>query len=208
MPADSTFSRTTYFMALNDSWHIRSRSSKCNKSNQPFADGDPFYTAIFQDEENGGFERRDFCVSAWKALEENPEGTKPYSFWRATFEVIPEEPKKQEVVGNESAEAMLRRLIEEDDAKSENARYILAIMLERKKIFRQADMKEQNGARMLFYEHTRSGEAFIVRDPKLQLAEIDAVQQEVALWLDADDQNQDAKAPATGDPSSSNGTAE
>ena len=83
---------------------------------------------------------------------------------------------------NEGAEAMLRRLIEEDDAKSENARYILAIMLERKKTFRQADIQEKNGARMLFYEHTKSGEAFIVRDPNLQLSEIDAVQQEVALW--------------------------
>lgn len=177
-------------MALNDSWHIRSRSSTCHKSKQPFSDGEPFYTAIFQDGEKGGFERRDFCVSAWKDLENDSEGTQPYSFWRTTFELIPEEPKKKEVVVNEGAEAMLRRLIEEDDAKSENARYILAIMLERKKTFRQADIQEKNGARMLFYEHTKSGEAFIVRDPNLQLSEIDAVQQEVALWLDNNDQNQ------------------
>ena len=47
---------------------------------------------------------------------------------------------------------------------------------------------------MLFYEHTKSGEAFIVRDPNLQLSEIDAVQQEVALWLDNNDQNQDETA--------------
>lgn len=174
-------------MPLNDSWHIRLRSSNCHESKQPFSDGEPFYTAIFQNEEKGEFERRDFCVSAWETLENDPQGAKPYSFWRTTFEVIPEDPKDRDVVGNESAEAMLRRLIEEDDAKSEKARYILAIMLERKKIFRQTDLQENNGARMLFYEHARSGEAFIVRDPNLKLEEIDAVQEEVAMWLDSED---------------------
>ena len=189
-------------MPLNNSWHIRLRSSACHESKQPFSDGEPFYTAIFQDEEKGEFERRDFCVSAWQTLENKQEGAKPYSFWRTTFEVTPEDPRNHEVVGNESAEAMLRRLIEEEDAQSENARYILAIMLERKKIFRQTDLKESNGARMLFYEHTRSGEAFIVRDPNLKLAEIDVVQEEVALWLDSGDMEPDDHKPEPGDSSS------
>ncbi len=175
-------------MALTDSWHIRLRSNTCHESKQPFTDGESFYTAIFRNEEKGEFERRDFCVSAWETLANHPESSKPYSFWRTTFEASPEGPKDKEVVGKESAEAMLRRLIEEDDAKSENARYILAVMLERNKIFRQTDLQENKGARMLFYEHIRSGEAFIVRDPNLKLTEIDAVQEEVARWLDTGDE--------------------
>ena len=186
-------------MALNDSWHIRLRSSSCNESNQPFTDGEPFYAAIFRNEEKGEFERRDFCVSAWEGRAGNAGVQEPYSFWRSTFEAAPEKPKEREVVGKESAEAMLRRLIEEDDAKSENARYILAVMLERKKIFRQTDLKENDEARMLFYEHIRSGEAFIVRDPNLKLAEIDAVQEEVAQWLDGGDKESEAVDAASTD---------
>ncbi|MCP4924001.1 MAG: hypothetical protein GY915_08245, partial [bacterium] len=137
-----------------------------------------FFRAIFRNDTTEEFERRDFCVSSWEGRINSADNPAPYSFWRTTFEPAPEDPKKREVVGKESAEAMLRRLIEEDDAKSENARYILALMLERKKVFRQTDLKENSEARMLFYEHTLSGEAFIVRDPKLMLTEIDVVQEE------------------------------
>ena len=192
-------------MPLNDSWHIRLRSSTCHGSQQPFVDGESFYTAIFRNEEKGEFERRDFCVSAWESLANNTDNPDPYSFWRTTFEAAPENPKDKEVVANESAEAMLRRLIEEDDAKSENARYILAVMLERKKIFRQTDVKGNNEARMLFYEHIRSGEVFIVRDPNLKLTEIDTVQEEVARWLDAEDVEPGGAKPESGDSGTGNG---
>ena len=186
-------------MPLNDSWHIRLRSNACHESQQPFTDGESFYAAIFRNEVKEEFERRDFCVSSWEGQVNSADTPPPYSFWRSTFESAPDDPRKSEVVGKESAEAMLRRLIEEDDAKSENARYILAIMLERKKVFRQTDLKENSEARMLFYEHTRSGEAFIVRDPNLKLAEIDVVQEEVAQWLGGDDKENEAVEPVSPD---------
>ena len=43
---------------------------------------------------------------------------------------------------------------------------------------------------MLFYEHQKTGEAFIVRDPILKLDEIDTIQEEVSLWLN-NEQKQD-----------------
>ena len=63
------------------------------------------------------------------------------------------------------------------------ALYILAVMLERKKLLKQVDVTESEESRMLFYEHVKSGEAFIVRDPMLKLEEVDAIQEEVAGWL-------------------------
>ena len=78
---------------------------------------------------------------------------------------------------------MLRRLIDENDPNSENARYILAVMLERKKILLPTDVKKEKKAMMLFYEHHKSGEVFIIRDPVLKLDEIDKIQEEVSVWL-------------------------
>ena len=91
--------------------------------------------------------------------------------------------KQKEVVPKENAESMLRRRIDENEEKSENARYILAAMLERKKILKPVDTKEDTNSKMLFYEHYKSGEAFIVRDPLLKLNELDAIQEEVSGWL-------------------------
>ena len=81
---------------------------------------------------------------------------------------------------------MLRRLIDENDPSSENARYILAVMLERKKILLPVDVKEEKKSKMLFYEHHKTGEAFIVRDPILKLDEIDNIQEEVSEWLSSE----------------------
>ncbi|MAB59472.1 MAG: hypothetical protein CMO46_02890, partial [Verrucomicrobiales bacterium] len=102
------------------------------------------------------------------------------------FEKKEEHEKVKEVVEKESAEVMLRRLIDENDTKSENARYILAAMLERKKILLPVDVKKEKKAKMLFYEHHKSGEVFIIRDPILRLDEIDTIQEEVSAWLSSD----------------------
>ena len=181
-------------MAVNETWNIRARATVCHATDHPFEDGESVYAAIYKNEGEDGYERRDYCADAWQALKSG-EGAKenaketptpPYSSWRTTFEPSLDPNKRPEVVEKESAEALLRRLIEEDDANSENARYILALMLERKKILKQVDAKDGDEMRMLFYEHIKNGDAIIVRDPLLKLNEIDAIQEEVAGWLGAD----------------------
>ena len=79
--------------------------------------------------------------------------------------------------------ALLQRFIEEGDPSTENARYILALMLERKRILSNTATKEVDGQRMLFYENKKTGEVFIVRDPELRLDELADLQDEVAMLL-------------------------
>ena len=83
----------------------------------------------------------------------------------------------------ESVEALLRRLLEEDRPEYLNTRYVLAAMLERKKILKPVDVRETDSEKILVYEHARSGEAFLIIDPGLRLDQLDAVQDEVALLL-------------------------
>ena len=68
-------------------------------------------------------------------------------------------------------------------APTENARYILAVMLERRKTLAQTDRRVTKNSVLLIYEHAVSGEVFIVRDPQLKLSEVEAVQDEVAILL-------------------------
>lgn len=175
-------------MAINDTWQIRTRSKACSVTGKEFEDGETVHAAIYRavaDAEQE-FERVDYCAEAWERQKAEPGSREPFSHWRTTFEAPEDTTKKGDVVEKESAEALLRRLIEEDEANSENARYILALMLERKKLLVQVDSKPNDDAsRMLIYEHAKTGEAFIVRDPLLKLAEIDQIQEEVAGWLGA-----------------------
>ncbi|HEX2747857.1 MAG TPA: hypothetical protein VHM91_07665, partial [Verrucomicrobiales bacterium] len=95
-----------------------------------------------------------------------------------------------------SAEGLLRRLIEEDAPGTENTRYILAIMLERKKMLKHTATRETEDANFLIYEHPKSGEVYIIRDPELRLDQVEAVQREVSLLLSMGSQTPPADEPS------------
>ncbi len=160
-------------------WSIRSRSHQCALSGRPFEEGETFHTAIYFDPETGGYLRRDVGLDAW---EQELSERQPIAYWKTAYtpQVTEERP---EVTSKESAMALLQRFIEEDEAHTENARYILALMLERKRILTPTATKETEDGKMLFYENKKTGEVFVVRDPELRLDELVQVQEEVATLL-------------------------
>lgn len=161
-------------------WNIKSRAHECARTGRAFEEGDVFYTAIYFDTDAGEFVRRDVGVEAWD--EETAERT-PFSYWKAEY-IKPESLKpRAEIASRESAETLLRRFVEEDESHTEHARYILALMLERKKQLVPKEVKETEQGKTIFYEHRKSGEVFIIRDPELRLDEIESVQEEVAMLL-------------------------
>lgn len=166
-------------MAITENWNIRSRSHACHHTGIPFTEGETFYTALFDDPQSEELIRRDFSLSGW---DEARAAATPFSFWKSVYEA-PISNAKPEVVEKETAETLLRRLIEEDNPGTENTRYILAVMLERKKQLRQTATRETDDATFLIYEQPKSGEVYIIRDPELKLDQVEAVQREVSLML-------------------------
>jgi hypothetical protein len=167
-------------MAINENWNIRTRAPVCAHSAAPFADGDEMVTVLIEDETTGELLRRDYAVSSWKAVE--PTLTTPFSFWRTAFTATKSEARP-EIAAKETAEDLLRRLVAEDSITTENTRYILAVMLERKKQLKQTGTRETEDATFLVYEHGKTGEVYIIRDPELKLDQIADVQTEVSRLL-------------------------
>ena len=167
-------------MALHEPWSIKSRAHACSVTEEKFIDGESFYTAIFPDPESSGYLRKDFCAEAWNARPSDAD--KPFSSWTSVYHVPVKEEEVQ--VTDESPEALLRRLIEEDEEHTENARYILAIMLERKKQLVEADNQPTGTGIIRIYEHRKSGDVFIVKDPNIPLSDIEKIQEEVSELLE------------------------
>jgi hypothetical protein len=159
-------------------WEIKTRSHRCARTNVPFQDGAYIYTLLFR--ERGGFRREDISEEAWVGINDSSPS---YSFWKARYEAPP--PKPPEALPKESTEELLRRLIHDDRPDQVNLRYLLAVMLERKKVFKQVDVRETPGEKLLIYERARSGEVFIIADPGLRLDQLDALQQELFDLLEA-----------------------
>lgn len=188
-------------MAIVVDWKIKSRSGVCSHTERAFEDEEPFYTCIFDDPESDGFIRRDFSVDSWNELSESLE-PRPFSFWKSVYK-DKKEVKKEESMKQNSVEAMLHRMIEEDEPATENARYILALMLERKKILIPTEVNRTETRTLLFYEHRDTGSVYIVTDPELKLDEIGQIQEEVSELLAAEE----AKAAGEDPEEAGNGEA-
>jgi len=156
-------------------WAIKHRSDVCTATNRPFTEGENFYTLLFR--EADGFRREDLSEQAWAARNENIQ---PFSFWRSRFEPAP--PETPEPLGKETAEQLFRRLMAVPDAPP-NACFVLAVMLERKRVLKQIKTEDDSAGRMLVYEQPGTGDVFLVRDPQLRLDELESVQNEVANLL-------------------------
>ena len=161
---------------MQQEWNIKSRSEVCDASGSPFSEGEVFHTALFREGE--GFRRADLCEDAWKARLADPGAAPVFSSWRSKFE--PPAPPAPEALPRNDAEGMLRRLVESSDPSHTNTRYLLAVMLERKRILRPQSSPEPG---MLVYEHSATGETFIISDPGLSLSDLVRVQEEVSALL-------------------------
>jgi hypothetical protein len=168
-------------MAYAESWHVRSRSRECAATEKPFSDGDIIVTALYPDPESSGYLRRDFTTGAWDSLPEDAE--KPFSFWKTTYRA-PVADGGEDPMEKLSAEELLRRLVDEDEEHTENTRYILAVMLERQKLLRETDSQRTPNGILRVYEHRKTGEVFLVRDPDIPLDQVEAVQNEVVILLE------------------------
>ncbi len=161
---------------MQQEWNIKSRSEVCNATGRPFAEGEIFHTALFLDD--GGFRRSDLSEEAWHARIADPAAEPFFSSWRSRFE--PPAPPAPEALRRDDAEGMLRQLIESQNPAHLNTRYLLAVMLERKRILRPQPSPDKG---TLIYEHAATGETFIIPDPQLSLSDLVAVQEEVSALL-------------------------
>ena len=160
---------------LANEWAIKHRADACSVTQRPFAAGEYFYTLLFR--EGDGFRREDLTEEAWSTRNENIQ---PFSFWRTRYEPAPAAPP--EALGKQSAEELFRKLIGSENPPA-NACYVLAVMLERKKVLKQVRTEQSESGRLLIYEHPESGDVFIVSDPQLRLDEVQSVQNEVGALL-------------------------
>lgn len=163
---------------MSQDWDIKARSSVCQACQKAFVEKAPYVGVLSFGLE--GYTRRDLCEICWSI--EKPT-LKAFSTWQGLYKSPP--PKPVEAIQKESAESLLRKLLESDDPSKRSVMYILAVMLERKRILVERDVKRSEAGITRVYEHKRTGETFIIPDPELKLNELRQVQEEVSALLSA-----------------------
>ncbi|MEI6391235.1 MAG: hypothetical protein WCT12_09030 [Verrucomicrobiota bacterium] len=181
-------------------WNIQSRAHTCAACNKQFADQEAFHTLLF--DEKAEFRRLDICQACWqKQYSEGARDRKGFiSYWQGVYEAP---PPATEVIQRETAESLLRKLIEMDDPRYLPAAYILAVMLERKRLLKIKEQILRDGQRIFIYEQPRTGDVFTIVDPALQLNQLEQVQHDVAALLEHG-LNPPATTPAPAAPTAEN----
>jgi hypothetical protein len=162
-------------------WNIQSRAHACQACATPFQDRQSYHTLLF--DQKAGYERVDVCEACWTSqYSQGATSRKGFiSHWQGLFELPQVQP---EPIQKENAESLLRRLIERADPRHGAACYILAVMLERKRILKVKEQLRSEGRRVFLYEQARTGDLFTITDPDLQLNQLESVQREVAELLE------------------------
>ena len=162
-----------------EKYSIKSRAHCCHVTGEAFEEEQPFIAAIFPDPESSGYLRLDYSIESWDAREDE---TIPFSFWRSHYKPPVKEEDAQ--VTPHDPETLFAKLVEDDEAHTENARFILAAMLERKKVIRETDTQQLPTGLLRIYENRKTGDVFIVKDPQIALVDVESIQEEVQQLLD------------------------
>ena len=161
-------------------WNIQSRAHACEACTQPFADKQAYRTILFEEARNCAV--RTFASRARKKAGDARSRAGFISQWHGVYEAPPAHPV--EAIQKETAETVLRKLIEQNDPRYAPAAYILAVMLERKRILKVKEQFQRDGQRIFVYEQPKTGDIFTIADPNLHLNQLEQVQHDVAQLLE------------------------
>jgi len=156
---------------MGKDYNISKHGGHCCRCEKPFEPGAAIVTTIWEDDED--FLRKDFCAECWDADAAEDEA-KPFGVWR-TKVPTPQEKKKL-FIDDELLVNFFERLADEQEPARINFRFVLALVLMRKRllIYDRSDTDADGGE--LWTMHLRGDDRkHMVVNPKMdeeQTAEV------------------------------------
>jgi hypothetical protein len=151
-------------------YQIQGPARQCAATGRELRPGERYYCALF--EEAGQFVRRDYAADAWPGP---PAGAIAYWSGRIHASGQPRRP----TINDEWLLDCFAHLGEAKEPAQKNFRYVVALLLMRRKRFKFEDVRKRDGDEYLLLRDARSGARHEVLDPRLDDAETAAVQEEV-----------------------------
>jgi hypothetical protein len=147
-------------------YQIQPNTRHCAATGRELRPGDRYYSVLL--EEGGKFVRKDYSADAWQGA---PTGA--FSFWQGR--IVGGQAPKRPPIDDDLLLDCFQRLEGETGQARVNFRYVLSLLLLRRRRFRLED----GGRDTLVFRCARTGARHQVLDPKLSDEEIEAVQDDV-----------------------------
>ena|GEM_PF-345279 len=158
-------------------WQVDRAAGLCNVTGRALEEGEEFYTVLFEDGES--FRRADYSLDAWQGP---PDGSSCHFKTR-----VPVKKKaKQLLVGNEALVTFFVHLADESEPIRVQFRFVLALILMRKRILRYEGTRSEDGAEIWDMTLTREQTRHRVINPKLTDDQVESVSRELTAILHGD----------------------
>lgn len=161
-------------MAITD-WEIQKTTLVCATSGREFAEEEEVFSALY-DEENA-FVRRDYSADCWPPA----DLARVFSFWK-TRAPKKDAPRKM-FVDDEVILDFFRRLEGLADERKRNFRYVLALLMMRKKTLKFKEMRRADGEMVMILYDKVSDCNYEVIDPRLSEEQVEQVSEEIGQVL-------------------------
>lgn len=117
-------------------WEINKPLGQCCGSGKKIEPGEQYFSALVETED--GLQRRDFCTEYWD--QQKPQ---VYCYWKTRL-AHPDQ-KKKIFVDDEMLMAFFERLAEETEQEKLNFRFVLTLILMRKRRFKYDSSRNEDG---------------------------------------------------------------
>lgn len=157
-------------------WKINKGNTECSACEKKFEEEEDYYSALFDENEN--FTRKDFCATCWKRdMLENL-----FSFWKTR---IPKQGKPiQKFVNIGLILDIFCRLEDSENAQKKNLRFVLALYLIRKKVFKFKNLQKQEDKECIIVQYPREDKEYCVFNPNINEEEIELLTREMSELLE------------------------
>ena len=155
-------------------YQIQTNTRRCAGTGRELQPGERFFSVLL--EEGGQLLRRDYSAEAWQGP---PAGA--FGFWSGR--IPPADSKRLPPIDDEMLVECFQRLEGQTDPSRINFRYVVALLLMRRKRFRFEEAKQVADREVLVLRCARTREVHEAINPGLSEEAMAAVQEEVGKVL-------------------------
>ncbi|MCH7632853.1 MAG: hypothetical protein IIB59_06535 [Planctomycetes bacterium] len=172
-------------------WEVESASGRCSVTGRPLQEGEEFYTVLFEVGES--FRRADYSLEAWSGPPEE-------AFCHFKTRVPVKEQRKKLLVDNELLIHFFQRLADETDPLRVQFRFVLALILMRKRLLRYDGSSVVDGVEIWKMLLASDRSEYPVVNPRLTDDQIEGVSGQLSAVLHGDMGPWSEVVDATADP--------
>ena len=158
-------------------WQINKSQGQCFGTAQPIAPGEEFFAALVEVADS--FERRDYCCHYW-----NEHRPQVYCYWKSRYP-DPNE-KKQLLIDDDMLMAFFERLAEETDPDKINFRFVLTLILMRKRKLKYDSSRTDGSDEIWTLKVTSEKRSVDVINPHLNEEQIEQLSSQMGEIMQVD----------------------